>query len=336
MPTAIDQLVQILNDKQDIPDAQMEKWNFAGKYFALKFKEYLSPDSQHYRCALNPIFTYEFEMSEKKFLSQVKVFSLRDGVMPLMRFFTINPSPENHCPLLIVDARLSSLVPEKWRSKVVLRTAFMNEARKQSNRLLLFISPDMQGLPLEIFNEELNRVEKNLNNDDEICVLFSSMRMRGEGEAYCDKAWGYKLLLILMKKFGNRNVQILNYQDYLNMDISFARFTFINPLLFYFSDSFLFHNAAQRGAHELNTRSLPEHFPHLNLSLNHGFYFHQNFESYRGENYEKIQRTLFSSIRTYAMTKQFSDINNKFYPKDFSDWGLDEALDLYRTCHKSV
>jgi hypothetical protein len=335
VPTAIEKLRVILESKQPIPDEKLEKCDFLRGYFSLKFKEFFSPDSEYYKSFINPIFSFEFEMSEEKFLEQVKVFSLRDGVMPLMRFFAIYKIPPAYCPLLIVDSQLSSLVPQSWRANVVLRTPFVEEPRKMNNKVILFCSPDSMSLPLDILENELRIIEKKLKPEDELLILFSSMRMRGEGHAIWDQSWDLKILLNISLKFNKRKITILSFKDYLKHEFSFSRFYFLNPLKFYFSDSFLLHDICQKGASPLLPLKFREGYLQSRVSLNHGFYFHQEFEDYRGANYDIIQDTLFHSIKTYAKSARISDINNKLYPKDFSDWGHDTALEIYRECQKS-
>lgn len=334
VPTAIEQLGEILQEGPSFPKGKLEKMNFVAEYFLMKFKEFLSPDSDLYRSNINPVFSFEFEMKSQIFLSQLKVFSLRDGVLPLMHFFAINQIPDINSPLIIIDSKLSSLVPDVWRSKVILRTPFINSPRKNSNKIILFLSCDPLSMPLEILAIELERLQNELIGHEEVYLFFSSMRIRGEGDAIYDHAWTQKCLLNIMEKIKDCKIHIISFRDYLKMDISFYSFMIVNPLSYYFTDSYLFHDASQRGAICLGCNLRPSNLPLLNLSINHGFYFHQNFSAYRAEAHEKVLRVLFNNISSYAQSKLA--IENKFYPKDFMDWSHDVALELYKDCHKNV
>lgn len=330
MSTAINLLKTILAEGPTAPRVKLEKMNFMADYYATKFREYLSPDSESYKSVINPVFSYDFEIGAKDFISELKVFSLRDGVMPLMRFFAINPLPLTHVPLLVIDEGLSALVPPEWREKIVLRHLFVKEAEERDNKIFLFLSADVYSLPLAMLNEELEKIEKQIKPSDELFLFFSSMRMRGEGEAINDHAWGYKCLQNFLAKFDQSRIHILSFSELLKADVAKSRFYSINPLKFYFSDSFLIHDMCAKGAKPLLPLPKVESDVQLQLSFYHGFSFHQNFSNFPGEKYLQTQRDLYSQIVPYSKSRHYSDIHDKLYPKDFMDWGSDVSLALYR------
>lgn|GEM_PF-721627 len=334
MSTAINELKKILAEGPTAPRMKQEKLNFIADYYATKFREFLSPDSEAYKAVINPVFSFDFEIGSKEFISELKVFSLRDGVMPLMRFFAINANPYEHVPLLIVDSSLSSLVPPEWREKVILRETFVEVKSEASNKILLLLSADPHSLPLDILDLELEKLAAVIKPADEIHLLFSSMRLRGEGEAINDHAWGYKCLQKILLRFRQNVLHVVSYPDYLKTDYKNFRFFFINPLKFYFTDSFLFHDLCSKGAMPLFHQKVGDQKPQLKLSFHHGLSFDQNFQPFIGEKYLRTQKDLYSQIVTYSHSGRFSDIHNKLYPADFIQWGSDVATSLYRPVSK--
>lgn len=331
MSTAIDELKKILAEGPTAPRVKQQKLNFIADYYATKFREFLSPDSDAYKAVINPVFSFDFEIGSKDFISELKIFSLRDGVMPLMRFFAINPLPFEHVPFLVVDSSLSSLVPSEWREKVILRETFVEEKKSSNNKVLLLISADPLSLPLNILENEIEKISEAISPSDKIQVFFSSMRMRGEGEAINDHAWGYKCLHKILGCFKENAVQVISFPEYLKEDYKETKFYFINPLKFYFSDSFLLHDLCSKGASPLYAQKVVDQKTQLKLSFHHGFSFDQNFQPFIGEKYLQTQRALYSQIVTYSQSGRFSDVHNKLYPVDFIQWGSDVALSLYRS-----
>lgn len=339
--TAIEKLKCILTEEQSIPKTHLEKMNFVPEYLSTKFKEFLSPDSDNYRCDINPVFSLEFELSTEKFLNQVSVFSLRDGVLGLLRFFAVNPTYDKKFPLLIVDASLSALVPESWRSHVVLRENYVvsrtrersqKQKQKQKHNVLLCFSADPFNLPMDVLQKELLKLKEHLSEQDELMLFFSSMRMRGEGEAYYDTAWGYKTLLTVQACFPDKKIDVIAYNDLKKMNVTDLNFHFVNPLQYYFTDTFLYHDLIQRGAWPLLAQNLADQNCTLKVSLNHGYFFHQNFSPYIGEKHERVLNTIFKPVGTYTPGTQFKAIKTRLYPKDFMDWSYDVALELYLKC----
>lgn len=335
MSIAIEKLADILKTEPSIPKAGVENRNFVPEYISTRFREYLSPDSDNYRCVINPVFSLEFELSTEHFLKQVQVFSLRDGVLPLLRFFAVNPEPDEKFPLLVIDCRLSALVPVQWREKIILRKGFYEGEIKKTKNVLFCFSSDPYNLPLDVLEEELLRLKEETVDAEEILLYFSSMKMRGGGEARFDSAWGYKTLAMFTRVFSEKKFRILSYNELMRGDVSELKFHLVNPLCYYYTDSFLEHDLLQRGATPFIVHKLVSNM-RLNLSLNHGYVFHQNFQPYLGEEHDKVMKKIFCPVGTYSPGEPFRAIRARLYPEDFMDWAYDVGRSLWGNCHKRL
>lgn len=261
----------------------MEHFDFGNSIFSLekiwdqrtavsqKTTLYLSPDSNPYCSRLNPIFSFEVE---ENYLHYFNVLSLRDGVYPLLRFFFLNPIPHVADPRIIIDEKLSSLVPEAWREKTLLRSLYTNEKvfPKRIEECLILISPDEDSLPLDIMEKELLKLAEKTRNYAKISFYFSSCIRKGEEYAEAVSNWGYTALNAVHKAFEGRNIEILDWGKLQKKNVAKVCFTHFNPLSFYFTDSFLTHDLLQRGAMLLEEQKPLKNAIHREeLSMNHGF-----------------------------------------------------------------
>lgn len=262
--------------------AIMEQFDFGNSIFSLekiwdqrtavsqKTALYLSPDSNPYCSRLNPIFSFEVEES---YLRYFNVLSLRDGVYPLLRFFFINPAPHVADPKIVIDEKLSSLVPVAWREKTLLRSLYTNEKvfPKTIEECLILISPDEDSLPLDIMELELKKLADKTKSYPKVSFYFSSCIKKGEEYAEAVSSWGYTTLNMINKTFHGKNVEIIDWDKLQKKNLSKVCFTHFNPLSFYFTDSFLTHDLLQRGASLLESKQTAGKVIHREeLSMNHG------------------------------------------------------------------
>ena len=301
-----------------------------------KLSYFLSPDIELYSSPLNPLFSFELESSKKSMIKSFEIISLRDGVLFLMDFFYKNPNPDRIDPILVIDEKLSPLVPAKWREKVVLRKIIslnmtLSEKKK---KIIIFISPDKRSSPIEIIKNEISKIKTLIDSDFEIKLFFSSVNKRGEEEAYLDDLWGYKLVQLITAEFLGNNVEVLNWKEYLAADVSGCYFHLLNPLMYYFSDSYVEHNAFSRGALPLFAKDekLSEESCILKLTVNHGFVLHREFSTELPID-KNLPEIIFKRI---TMEKVDSDDykNLKLVSDEFMDWAADVSSELYK--HKAI
>ncbi len=308
--------------------------DFFSRYQLNKFKEYLSPDADHYFSPLNPSFSLELEYSPAR-VQFLNVLSLRDGVMPLLKFFTLNPVPKNQDIVYIVDSKLSSLVPLEWRSLVLLRDLKFEERREyladNFSKKILFISPSPLSAPLDLVLVELRKLKEKISTSDEIVVFFSSMKLRGQGQSQRDEMWGFKILQLINKEFENEKIRVVDWREYTSIDLSHFKFHFINPLKYYFSDSYLLHDACQKGAKPILK------IPHVSqgretfyqaLSMEHGFMLHQNFQDYDSFKKENLVGII-EEIEMSLENRKKNLRSNQFCSPEFASWSLDVAKNIY-------
>jgi hypothetical protein len=291
-----------------------------------KFWTYLLPDSHAYHSTINPIFSFELEEGQFKGFRIFPLLSLRDGVYPLMKYFAINPAPHEIDPVLIVDSKFSSLVPKAWRDRVVLRDLFVKNKilDVQSKELLLLISPDKDSTPKEVFEKEMDKIASQMASFDTVSVLLSSCAFLGEEGHNEDFSWGHKLLKIVFDKLPGKSITILDYKEFQKKNVSELKFHFLNTLQFYFSDSSLLHDLLRRGALPLEkSGEKKEGDVYINISMNHGFVFHQNFSEEEIIMTETLKEKVFKGS-VYAAKEE-----NLLSTKEFKDWTLFVAKRIY-------
>jgi hypothetical protein len=330
--TEFDKLINIVLSNPDYPKGILDPIDFAPRYLLNRFLEYLSPDSNRYYSSLNPIFSMELEYSSDRQIELINVVFLRDGVMPLLKFFLLNPAPRDPGPLLIIDQDLSSLVPMAWRHKVLLRENYHNAltATGRESKKLFFISPIDLSTPMDLIEAELALIKTHLEKGDELLLFFSSASLRGREHSMDDKVWGYKILEKMMSAFFSENpLRVLDWKEYLSLDLSDVEYYFINPLQYFFTDSFLLHDASQRGARPLIARksNLINYYKY-EVSHYHGFLLHQEFENYCSYGIEDL-KTLIFELSMSDKDKKVSPRTLNLASEEFKDWAQDVGRDLY-------
>ncbi len=295
-----------------------------------KYTAFLTPDSRTYTNSINPIFSFELEDTSLRFFN---ILSLRDGVYPLLRFFAMNPVPHVMDSSLIVDASLASLVPKEWRSKVLLRELYVEKPvfDYQANECLLLISPNQDSQPLDLFIKEINKYKGELQKFKKLSIYFSSCALKGEEENMYVSNCGYSLLRNLMANFPDKEIEILEWYQYEKKNVAHTAFLVINPLKFYFSDSYLVHDLAQRGARSLiETKGINERGYKKQISINHGYniYSWEGPEfSYFDEDFKKV----FSNKSIHAKPAWDDYLLVKLTTSEFKDFSAHVAREIYNT-----
>jgi hypothetical protein len=325
-------LINELKPDPKIQNFPIKGIDFVPRYLLNKFKEYLSPDSDPYFSLLNPVFSLELAYEPGR-MKAMKVLSLRDGVMPLLKYFAFNPEPNSESNILIIDDYLSSLVPPIWREKVILRRYQHDleegNASQKRNKILFLISPISENFSTDTFEKEINSLSELVCDQDELLVYFSLARLRGDGQAQKSESLGYKLLLKIRDRFPTNKLNILSWSEYSVMDMGKINFHIINPLKYYFTDSFLQHDISQRGGKPLisNEANTTEAY-FYKISFNHGFLLHQSFVEYNNFNYGNLKNYV-PEFQMTADEKKNNLKSNSFCTPEFNDWAQDVALDLY-------
>jgi len=333
LSTDIKSLIDKINKPNYIGSLPSTLDDFLPRYKLNKFKEYLSPDSDYYFSSLNPTFSLELELSPMR-IKYLSVLSLRDGVMPLLKFYVSNPRPKDESLIHIIDEDFSSLVPEAWRSQTLLRRFKSQKTDVESthNNFIIFISPNYFSSPLEIVYSEIQKVNKELLPETEVYLFFSSMKLRGVGQAQKDDLWGYKIMELFAKHLETKNFRVINWNEYSALNLNSFLFFFINPLKFFLSDSFLLHDACQKGASPLvkdkknDINPFSEHYHPL--SINHGFILHQSYSSYNKFHSEKLENVITEFDQSESNKKRLFRAN-QFCSHEFESWAHDVAKSLY-------
>lgn len=301
------------------------------KDLSRKYVSLLSPDSKLYSSALAPFFSFELENPAKDVLKLFELISLRDGVLPLLNFFHSTPTPEKADPILVVDCALSSLVPREWRSKTVLRelVCLKKDASLANSKVIIVISPEKNSTPLNIVRNEIRKIKNKINASCEILLFFSSVNRVGVENIQIEDSWRYKLFQSILVELADCRVRVLDWKEYSSEDLSSSRCFFINPLLYYFTDSYLYHDLLQRGSTPLlndgNANGDSRYL--LQLSANHGFALHQDFVSEYSE--DKMMLNYISANKKLAKLEKNDFGSIALAGEEFCEKATDVAVDLY-------
>lgn len=294
-----------------------------------KYRTYLAPDSYAYHSMINPIFSFELEGNDFEDFRKFSLLSLRDGVYPLTRFFRLYPVPLKNDPYLIIDSKLEELIPLAWKSKCVLRELFVNKTEFNSNELLLLVSPDKDSLPLDLLASSCEKLKEQLKTFNEVSVYFSSCNSYGEEDPEYDSSWALKCLKVILEALADTNVKIIDFAQYNSKKMNNQKFYFLNPLSFYFSDSYLLHDLLQRGALPLLGQKLrDENDLNVSISQNHGFSLRPCLTDVEIVPDEIVMEKIFKgSIYRAPATHNLEKL--KLSTKEFLDWASATARHLY-------
>ena len=330
----IEELIKSINRPIKLKKRELTTSDFVPRYRLVKFKEYLSPDSEPYFSTLNSVFSYELDYSSLK-SEFFYHFNFRDGVMPLLRFFSLNLDEKKYDKLLIVDSSLKSLVPNNWRCNVFLRDLVFNKPTHhfefgQKNNILICISPTMGSFDESILKDEIGKLLNKIEKKQKLYFFFSSAKMRGEGAAYHDQALNLKILNFFMKHLTGIDVSILSYKEILTMNLGDSSFVIINPLKMYFADSYLHHFLIQGGSTPLWDNIImnkKDSYLHR-ISIFHSFYVHQDYEESPALDYQSFKNVV-PEIEMSPELRLDYLYKNKFCSDELMSWSKDLAKDIY-------
>jgi hypothetical protein len=268
----------------------------------------LQPDGNPYYCKLHPLFSFTFE--DRYLLHSFNHVLLRDGVYPLLRFFSLYPIPQKADPKLIIDKDFFNLIPIEWHQKCLLykrtRTPDLAITNKRSIAICFNVLPNIvdDDSYLTTLNNLLPLAE---NKIDQIYLYLTSSIPWGEGEKNNVHKEHFQVLQNIIGRFKNINISIVNFNELLLLNLKGMAYLIINPYKLYFSDSYLHHQLAQMGGVDLMAPEMttPENF--YASSINYGFEL------------ESIKNSTFDSKITdeikYCITSLFE---NKIYEKSES------------------
>jgi hypothetical protein len=94
------------------------------------FFQNLWPASEAYISALNPIFLADLHAIEAT--NPKSHYLVRDGILPLMWFFSQNPEPGNFKGKIRVHSDFEELVPDAWREQTELFSLFAEKSAPQA------------------------------------------------------------------------------------------------------------------------------------------------------------------------------------------------------------
>lgn len=291
---------------------------------------YLWPMSIQYQSSLNPIFLCESPSFAQ--LNQCPAWLIRDGLVPLLWFFHLNPKPIGFKTRFFIHQSLEAFVPAPWRSKVgtyQIRSNHKPQSHKPSNILFvgnLFPDSTSPDTTLHILDTFIQKFGKNHLKFSNKFAYFSSKtnRFRQDTEHF----FAPDFYLKIYKKIGT-DIEILNWAQFESQ--VYARNALIVNINddFLCADSFLIHHALAGGAHLFqadppmrNARS-DSHSSILPLSENHHFLIHERIPARSNVTRRVTKRQsdqLMKMLKRIDLTMRSSTNHHFPWPDWFSNW----------------
>jgi len=290
-----------------------------------KYLDFLEPHGDSYHSDLCPLFS--FEIDNIGIIDYFSIVSMRDGVYPLLRFFSLNPLPNDSDCFIIVDDSLAPLVPVTWLDKTLYRRLVFKGEKKICENLMLCLHGDFFSTPLDLLEEEL---EKMLLMADRLKQVFGFLYFPvplGEERLALYKSCSEKITMLIAKVVRKFNIEftMCDFSELIGLQASKIHYHFFNPLKFYVSDSYLDHYFFQKGATPLSLHSLVGDGIYVPVSHQHGF------EIYAKKNEMTLPPFEINKIMNVQNLEQYKSGNFEdifLTTEGFKDWAFDEACRL--------
>lgn len=285
---------------------------------------FLWPSATEYHSPLNPIFLVECMNVE--ILRSRSVWLVRDGLIPLLWFFKVNPTPGLFRGRLLVDEEFVPFIPTPWREQTgsysiqnikspsqiepdkILITGLINERCCS----LEFLEKTLDKAASILGSAKLERIEKS-------CFLLPKSSPFG-GEYRHN--FFFECILKVAEKIGLNNIKPVSWQTLENTS------TFENSYLLdlnektIFADNFIAHSVLRRGGRLLLSKNFQkEKGNFVQLSPYHGVSF---VERVPGKYMLDLHNKSLSGTRAYFLQFEAlmrSEANLSIpWPSWFVDW----------------
>lgn len=234
-------------------------------------KAFLSLHGRNYFSPLRASFL--FEHSSEASLSHFSPLLARDGALDLLHFF----SRKNVIPnsKFLIPEELTQLVPSPWRGQCLGYRYNQVHSSAQKVTKLLFVVSALGGKHCD--EEQLQGLlEKYLGllniQNMQIFVSFVMPNVPDTFEqinGHATKA--LEQVLFIERQFSKR-IHSIAFEDLLGKHLEEWAFLDVNPLKFYYSDSYIHHSLMSRGALNLESKWVT-HPEGICLSPFHGISF---------------------------------------------------------------
>lgn len=232
----------------------------------------ISPQGKPYETTIPTFLSYQ--LKSLRHLNFFDVALLRDGALPLVKFFLSHREPTGFSSRILVHEDLSYLVPLEWREQVFYYRTYETNDAIQGDTLLLFGSLDSFASPISSMARNLQALS---NNQYKKCVLLASMAPIETEEKLLNFDHHYfEVIKLLVQKFPN--LEVKNWNDVKLMNFNQICLHSISDNRFWIADSYLEHFARIQGARAAIIQpSQYKIIEQIRLSSHHGFEIHQGY-----------------------------------------------------------
>jgi len=232
----------------------------------------ISPQGKSYETSIPTFLSYQ--LKSLRHLNFFDVALLRDGALPLVKFFLSNREPTGFSSRILVHEDLSYLVPLEWREQVYYYRTYESPDIEQGDTLLLYGSLDSYASGLSSLERSLKKIDPSKYKK---CYLLASLAPIETEEKLLNFDHHYfEVIKKLTATFPR--LQVLNWNELKNLNLAGFDIHSISENRFWIADSYIEHFARLSGAK--GASSHPSNFDiidQIRLSSQHGFQVHQGY-----------------------------------------------------------
>jgi hypothetical protein len=230
----------------------------------------ISPHGKSYETPFPAFLSYQLKSLQH--LNFFDVVLLRDGALPLVKFFLSHRTPNSISSRLLIHEDLAYLVPIGWKEQVYYFRSYQDNPSRSSDTLFLYGSLDRYASPLNFIEKNLSMVE--LGQYKDYYLLPSIAQVDSEEKLHGLDHYYFKIITKITQKFPN--LEAKNWNDLKQFEFSKLHLHPISDTRFWIADSYVEHIALSQGA-QLAIVKKPQYeiIERVKLSPYHGLELHQ-------------------------------------------------------------
>lgn len=214
--------------------------------------ELLGQHALPYFSPVKAAFLFQFKSIDS--LSYYSPVLARDGALTLLHFFLNNPMPSDPGIKIIINKKLSKLVPTAWLKNILTFKISNIENAQPKKRESLILIASMFGSRQSTKNFGTKIIDQFLKNfghkPKQIILISTASQTANDPHTQEQLLKTFSELLFELAKTGI-DVVIKSLEEMKGENLSDLYFQDLNEFNFYYADSFIFHLLLSQGAKEL-------------------------------------------------------------------------------------
>lgn len=267
----------------------------------------MSPHGETFHTGLSSFFL--FESKSLKHLSYFKNILVRDGLLPLLKFFFEQPRPAAFGQNLLIHEDLSHIVPKQWSQQVYFYrySDLKSEDKAPPKSVIALGILDETSCPIDLLTRRLE--QRNERQAMDCHGLFNLPYPKRENELY--DFGGHYIHVMEALREQNFKMFSLNWNRCQNMSLAEIGLLDLNLTKFWYADSYVEHFLRSRGARQIaneGKRSTDKALFSKRLSPHHQIEIHNDWDP-KAKKISEIIYTKVEALRDNILSKE------QTYPK---------------------